>query len=182
MYTDLSKYNNRWYTTGRSKMVIALWYMVNYLIIRNYLNPFSKLRVLFLRMFGAKIGKGVVIKPSVSVKYPWLLSVGNYSWIGERVWIDNLAEVHIGNNCCLSQGAMLLCGNHDYTKTTFDLMVKPISLEDGVWIGAQAVVTPGTVCRSHSMLTTGSISSGEMKDYTIYRGNPAVEIRRRNVA
>lgn len=182
MVTDLSKYNNSWYNPGRSFIVCALWYITNILVIKNSLNPFSYFKILTLRFFGAKIGKGVVIKPSVNIKYPWKLAIGNYSWIGENVWIDNLSEVVIGNNCCISQGAMLLCGNHDYSKETFDLFVKPIVLEDGVWIGAKAVITPGTVSRSHSMITTSSVSKGEMKEFTIYRGNPAIEIRRRNIA
>ena len=111
--TDLSKYNNDWYQPGAGKIKIALWYMTNALFLINPLNPFSSLKVFFLRLFGARIGKGVVIKQSVNIKYPWRLSIGDYTWIGERVWIDNLANVSIGKNCCLSQGAMLLCGNHN---------------------------------------------------------------------
>lgn len=92
-------------------------------------NPSSSLRIRLLRLFGARMGKGVVIKPSVNIKYPWNLSIGDYSWIGENVWIDNLTHVAIGSNVCISQGAMLLCGNHDYKRPTFDLMVKPIVIE-----------------------------------------------------
>ena len=79
----------------------------------NPLNPFSGLKVFLLQLFGAKVGKGVVIKPNVNIKYPWLLEIGDYTWIGERAWIDNLAQVKIGKNCCISQGAMLLCGNNN---------------------------------------------------------------------
>ena len=129
--TDLSKYNNDWYQPGAGKIKIALWYMTNALFLINPLNPFSSLKVFLLRLFGARIGKGVVIKQSVNIKYPWKLSVGDYTWIGERVWIDNLANVSIGKNCCLSQGAMLLCGNHNYKKETFDLIIGDIVLEDG---------------------------------------------------
>ena len=100
-------------------------------------NPSSCLKVRLLRMFGAKMGRGVIIKPSVNIKYPWNLVVGDYTWIGENVWIDNLTQVTMGRNVCISQGAMLLCGNHNYRKTTFDLMIGSITLEDGVWVGAQ---------------------------------------------
>ena len=65
-------------------------------------------------MFGAKIGKGVIIRPGVSVKYPWKLQIGDNTWIGENVWIDNLSNIIIGKNVCVSQGAMLLSGNHNY--------------------------------------------------------------------
>jgi putative colanic acid biosynthesis acetyltransferase WcaF len=130
-------------------------------------------------MFGAKIGKGVVIKQRVNIKYPWKLAIGDNTWIGEGVWIDNLGDVKIGANCCISQGALLLCGNHDYKKASFDLMVGEIVLEDGVWIGAQSIVTGGVKCHSHSILMSGSITSADLESYKIYRGNPAEFVRER---
>jgi len=120
-----------------------------------------------------------VIKPGVNIKYPWKLQVGDNCWIGERAWIDNLDNVIIGNNCCLSQGALLLCGNHHYGKTTFDLITRPIVIEDGVWIGAQSTVTGGVTCSSHSVLAAGSVASTDMEPYGIYRGNPAVKVKER---
>lgn len=173
------KFNNDWYDVGRSKMIIILWYFVNILFLINPLNPVSLLKIFLLRLFGAKIGKGVLIKPNVSIKYPWKLTIGNYSWIGENVWIDNLGEVIIGENVCISQGAMLLCGNHNYKKSTFDLMVGNIVLEDGVWIGAHSIVCPGITCKSHSILSVNSVATKDLAAYTIYQGNPAQKVRQR---
>jgi putative colanic acid biosynthesis acetyltransferase WcaF len=181
MQTDLSLFNNQWYTQGRNALIRSLWYLVNVLFFICPLNPFSSLKVLLLRLFGAKIGKGVNIKPSVNIKYPWRLTVGDYSWIGENVWIDNLADVVIGNNCCLSQGSMLLCGNHDYKKASFDLIVGSITLEDGVWIGTRSVVCSGVICKSHAVLSAGSVATSDLQPYTIYQGNPAKEIRKREI-
>ena len=127
------------------------------------------------------MGKGVVIKPCVNIKYPWNLTLGNHVWIGELVWIDNVAKVNIEDNCCVSQGAMLLCGNHDYKKSSFDLLVGDIHLEEGVWIGAQAIVGPGVTCKSHAVLAVKSVASHDLEAYTIYRGNPAVEVRKRTI-
>lgn len=132
-------------------------------------------------MFGAKIGKGVCIKQRVNIKYPWNLEIGNNVWIGEMVWIDNLADVRLEDNVCLSQGAMLLCGNHDYRKTSFDLIVRPIILEEGVWIGARSVVCPGVTVQSHALLTVNSVATGHLEPYSIYQGNPAVKIRERKI-
>jgi putative colanic acid biosynthesis acetyltransferase WcaF len=129
---NLSIYDNSRYYCGKNKAVCFLWYFTNVIFFRSPLNVFNELKVFLLRLFGAKIGKGVTIKPSVNIKYPWRLSIGDYTWIGENVWIDNLDNVSTGNNCCISQGAMLLGGNHNYKKTTFDLMVGEIVLEDGV--------------------------------------------------
>jgi putative colanic acid biosynthesis acetyltransferase WcaF len=130
-------------------------------------------------MFGAKIGTGVIIKPAVNIKYPWNLEIGNHSWLGEKVWIDNLVKVTIGNNVCLSQGAMLLTGNHNYKRQAFDLIVEGIKLEDGVWIGAKSLVCPGVTCFSHSVLSAQSVATINLDAYFIYSGNPAQKIRER---
>jgi putative colanic acid biosynthesis acetyltransferase WcaF len=142
----------------------------------------SSVKVWLLRFFGAKIGKGVVIKPSVNIKYPWKLSVDEFSWIGEHVWIDNLYAVKIGKNVCLSQGVLLLTGSHDYTKTTFDFIASEILLEEGVWIGARAVVGGGVVCKSHSILGINSVAETDLSEFTIYKGNPAVPVLTRNIS
>jgi len=179
MSVDLRKYNNSWYSPQAGKLKQLLWFVVNVLFFTNPLNPISSVKIFLLRLFGAKIGKGITVKPSVNIKYPWLLEVGDYTWIGEKVWIDNLVKVKIGNNCCLSQGAMLLTGNHNYKKSTFDLMVGEITLEDGVWIGTKSIVCPGVVCQSHSVLSVNSVASSDIEAYKIYRGNPAIVIKER---
>src|SRR5882757_1948945 len=166
MKTDLSKYDNSWYSPKAGKLKQLLWFLANAMFFINPFNPISSIKVFFLKLFGAKIGKGVTIKPSVNIKYPWLLEIGDYTWIGEKVWIDNLVKVKIGKNCCLSQGAMLLAGNHNYNKVTFDLTVKEIILEDGVWIGAQSVVCPGVTCQNHSVLSVHSVASSDLESYT----------------
>ena len=178
---DNNSFNNDFFDIKASKIKILAWYFVNILFFKNPLNPISSLKCFLLRLFGAKIGKGVLIKPSVNIKYPWKLVIGDYSWIGENVWIDNLEEVEIGNNVCLSQGAILLTGNHNYKKSSFDLIVGKIILEDGVWIGAKAIVCPGVNCLSHSILTVNSVATNTLQAYTIYQGNPAVAIRKRNI-
>ncbi|MFZ4771839.1 MAG: WcaF family extracellular polysaccharide biosynthesis acetyltransferase, partial [Ferruginibacter sp.] len=159
----------------------ASWFLVSGIFFRSGFLPFYGIKVSFLEIFGAQIGKGVVIKPGVQIKYPWLLKLGNHCWIGENVWIDNLAMVEIGNHVCISQGALLLTGNHDYSKPAFDLMVKPIVLEDGVWIGAKAVVCPGVTCHSHAVLSVGSVATQSLEAYYVYQGNPCIKIKPREI-
>ena len=150
------------------------------LFFKNSLFLSYKLKGFLLRLFGAKVGKNIVIKPGVNIKYPWFLELGDYVWIGESVWIDNLAMVRIGNNVCLSQGSLLLTGNHDYNDPGFRLITNSIQLEDGVWIGARAVVCGGSICRDHAVLSVGSVATGELEAMCIYRGNPAIKIKDRN--
>jgi putative colanic acid biosynthesis acetyltransferase WcaF len=177
--SNLSKFSNAWYNPGASILKQAFWYCVSAVIFKTYLFPFSELKTWLLGVFGARIGWNVNIKPSVNIKYPWRLSVGNNTWIGEKVWIDNLDEVVIGSNVCVSQGALLLCGNHNYKKETFDLVTGKITLEDGVWVGAMSIVCPGVTCKSHAVLTAGSVAAHDLEPYGIYRGNPAVLARQR---
>lgn len=182
MNTYLNNYDNSWYNPGGTMFKRFSWYFVNAMFIKNFLNPLSGLKIRLLKMFGAKIGQGVVIKPSVNIKYPWNLSIGDYTWIGENVWIDNLSQVTIGSNVCISQGAMLLCGNHNYKRPTFDLIVKPITIEDGAWVGAQSTVCPGVTMHSHSVLAVGSIASKDLAPFSVYRGNPAVKVADRVIS
>jgi putative colanic acid biosynthesis acetyltransferase WcaF len=178
LQTNLSGFNNAWYKPGANVLKRTLWYFTNAIWL-NSAFPFSGFKIFLLRLFGAKIGTGVIIKPHVNIKYPWKLIIGDNVWIGEYVWIDNLDKVTIKNNVCISQGAFLLCGNHNYKKTFFDLIVAEIILEDGVWIGAKSIVCPGITCFSHSVLSVGSIATSNLESYLIYQGNPAVKIRER---
>ena len=178
MTTDLSTYNNSWFTPG-SFVKRMTWHYVNCIFFKSGLFPVYGLKVFLLRLFGAKVGKGVLIKPFVNIKYPWLLSIADHVWIGENVWIDNLTYVSIKKNVCISQGAYLLTGNHDYKKKTFDLIVQEIILEEGVWIGAQSVVCPGVTCKSHAVLAVGSVATKDLEAFFIYSGNPAEKLRQR---
>ena len=178
MPTQLNTFNNNFYKPG-SPLKILLWHFTSLLVFNSGLFPFKFFKSSILRLFGASIGKKVVIKPYVNIKYPWFLKIGDYSWIGENVWIDNLAFVNIGENVVLSQGAYLLTGNHDYSKSTFDLKVNGIILEQGVWIGAKSVVCPGLICKDHSILTVGSVATKNMDAYGIYQGNPAIKVKDR---
>lgn len=174
----LKKYDNSWYNPGNSTKRF-LWYFVNELVLKNTFVPFSFLRKFLLKIFGAKIGSGVILKPGINIKYPWHLKIGDNCWIGENVWIDNLSQVTIKSDVCLSQGAMLLCGNHNYKRATFDLVLEPIIIESGAWLGAKTIICPGVTIGSHSVLTAGSVATKDLESFAIYKGNPALKIKNR---
>ncbi len=123
----------------------ACWYLVNALFFQNAvlgLLPYRAKAVL-LRAFGAKVGRGFVCKPRVSIKYPWFLEIGENVWLGEMVWIDNLCQVTIGSNVCISQGSYLFTGNHDWSDPAFAAFFEPIEIGDGAWVTAFQRIGPG---------------------------------------
>ena len=162
MSVSLSSFSPRGYDKGAGLFKQVLWYVVNALLVRSSLNPFVFVKVFLLRMFGAQVGKGVIIKNEVRIKAPWNLKIGDNCWIGENVWIDNLDKVFIGNDVCISQGAMLLTGNHDYT------------LSDMPYRNA-----PGVTIYRYAILAVGSVATKDLEESGIYQGNPAVKIRTR---
>lgn len=157
----------------------AFWMAIQAIFVNSWF-PGSALRIALLRAFGARIGQGVVAKPHLKVKFPWRLSVGDHSWLGEGLWIDNLTQVDIGSHCCLSQGVYICTGSHDWTKEGFDLVVKPVRIEDGAWVAAQAIVAPGVVVGQHAVLCIGSVATSDLRAGWIHAGNPAQPVRARS--
>lgn len=178
---DLAAFDGSDFDNGAGFVKAALWYIINALLVRASWNPLMGIKVRLLRLFGAKIGKGLVLKNNVIIKSPWNLTVGDYCWIGENVWIDNLDKVTIGNNVCISQGALLITGNHDYTKSNMPYRNAPIKVEDGAWVGANATVTAGVTIAENSVLTVESVVTKSTEPNMIYQGNPAKAIRERHI-
>ena len=177
---QLQNFSNPHFVRGRPAVVEAIWLLVQWLLVTSWL-PGSAHRKLLLRMFGARIGDGVVVKPGLRVKFPWKLQVGNQTWIGEDVWIDNLAPVSIGANCCLSQDAYLCTGSHDWSSATFDLIVRPIEIGDGAWIAARCSIGPGVTVGEGAVLGLGSVATRDLLPWTIYTGAPAAFHRERSI-
>jgi putative colanic acid biosynthesis acetyltransferase WcaF len=178
--TRLDLYSTKDFDRGRPRWLEVIWLLTQAFVLAS---PFSssRLRILMLRLFGARIGRGATIKPRVRVKFPWRLDIGDHCWLGEDVWLDNLADIRIGNHCCLSQGAYLCTGSHDWTRAGFDLVIKPIILEDEVWLAARSVVGPGVIARRGAVLALGSVATRELLSWHIHQGLPAVPIRPRRV-
>ena len=178
---DLSRYRNPpHHDKGRGIAVRVIWHFVNALFFESSLNPSSGLKIALLKLFGAKVGRRVIIKPGVNIKHPWFLTLGDNTWIGERAWIDNtFAPMTLGSHVCISQGVYLCTGNHDWTDPAFGLLERPLTIEDGAWIGAGAKVLPGAVVASHVVVAGGAVLSKPTEPYTIYVGNPAQAVKKR---
>lgn len=172
----LDLYRPTGFERGRPLWIEALWQVAQTIMLAV---PGSALRRAMLRLFGARIGRGVVVKAGVRVTFPWRLTVGDHSWIGENAWIDNLGEVRVGSHCCISQGVYLCTGNHDWQRPGFDLIVRPIIVEDGAWIAARACVGPGVTVGRGAILALGSVAVHDLAGGGIHQGCPAKLVRAR---
>ena len=178
--TDLSTYSSGRFDRGAGAFKESLWLLASLVLFRLCPVSLSAVKRSVLRAFGAKIGRGVVIKPQVKVTFPWKLEVGDYVWLGEEFWLLNLERILIKSNVCISQRAFLCTGSHNYKLPTFDLITKPISVGEGAWIGAGAWVGPGVQVGEQVVLTACSVASSNLEAGGIYKGNPAVLIRKRH--
>ncbi|HEY2329061.1 MAG TPA: WcaF family extracellular polysaccharide biosynthesis acetyltransferase [Verrucomicrobiae bacterium] len=176
---DLSNYTPGTFDRGAGVVKEGLWLVVGLFLFRLCPFSFSALKCSVLRMFGAKIGRNVTIKPQVKITFPWKLAVGDHVWLGEECWLFNLERIVIGSHVCISQRAFLCTGSHNYKLAAFDLITQPITLEDGAWVGASAWVGPGVTIKSQAVLTAGSVTSKNLEAGGIYRGNPAVLVKQR---
>jgi putative colanic acid biosynthesis acetyltransferase WcaF len=178
---QLRLFDNAWYRPGGALPTRVAWLIVSRVF---FLTPFpwpSGVKAMLLRVFGARVGRGVVIKPRVNIKYPWRLTVGDHVWIGEAAWIDSLANVTIGSDVCLSQGCMIETGNHDWSKPAFDLLVATVVLEEGSWAAVRSLLLPGSRLASHAILGAGSVLSGDTEPYGVYVGVPARKVKERKI-
>ncbi|BAY31556.1 transferase hexapeptide repeat containing protein [Nostoc carneum NIES-2107] len=175
----LDQYTVGTYTPGAPYWKQLLWYFIGSPLLESYWLPMSSLKVWILRSFGANIGQQVRIKPGVKVKFPWRLSIGDFAWIGENAWIDNLAPVIIESHVCLSQGVYLCTGNHNWNHPDFKLMPAPIYIQESSWIAAKCIIGPGVTVGRGAVLTLGGVTGSSLDPMIIYAGNPAQPIKKR---
>ncbi|MCL6442601.1 MAG: WcaF family extracellular polysaccharide biosynthesis acetyltransferase [Alicyclobacillus sp.] len=177
---DLSKSGPGNFHRTRSKWLEAIWMVVEFLLVTNPLQVSSRLRVAALRLFGATIGRGVIMRPRIRVKFPWNLSVGDRCWIGEGVWIHNQTRVTIGHDVVISQETFITTGSHD-TRRTMDLIVKPVTIRDGAWVTSRCIVLQGVEVGENTIITPGSVVHRSLKANGIYGGNPCTFIKPREI-
>lgn len=164
---------------GKSRIAEVCWYTTKVIFFLSAIPYPQKLKAFFLRLFGAKVGSGVVIKPRVNIHMPWKLEIGNNVWLGEEVFILNFETIKIGNNVCISQRVFLCGGNHNYLDPSFSYRNAPIAIGDGAWIGASCFVGPGVTIGCDTVVSAGSVITCSLKPNGIYKGNPAVFVKSR---
>lgn len=167
------------YVRGRPFWVMGLWQVAkSFFFITGFPWP-SGLKCYLLRVFGAKIGRGVIIKPRVSIHLPWKLTLHDWSLLGEEAYILNMEPVEIGAHACVSQRAFLCTGNHDYKKPTVPYRNRPIFIGSGAWVGASVFVAPGVNVGSECVISACSVVMGDLPAAMVCGGNPCVPIKAR---
>ena len=164
---------------GRSKPVEVVWYFTRRVFFTTSFPWPSALKSALLRLFGARVGIGVVIKPRVAVHFPWKLAIGDHVWLGEEAWILNFEPVTIGSHACVSQRAFLCAGNHDYSSPDFRYRNAPISVGEGAWIGAQSFVAPGVDVGRECVVCAGSVVTTNLPEAMVCSGNPCQPVKAR---
>lgn len=164
---------------GRSGLIVQLWWLVQATLFRASPQVMYGFRRWLLRRFGAQIGAGVRIRPSVSIPYPWKLQIGDYSWIGDHAVLYTFANITIGRNAVISQKSYLCAGTHDYRSASFDIQAFPIVIEDEAWLAADVFVAPGVTVGKGAVVGSRSSVFGDLPQMMVCLGSPARPVRAR---
>lgn len=167
----LADFTGAGYDKGRPKLIQALWLATSD-VIMNWWFP-ARARVAVLRAFGADIGDGVLIRHRVRIHWPWKLSVGSDTWIGEGTWILNLEPVTIGSNVCVSQDVFLCTGSHDRYSPSFEFDNASIVVEDGAWVAAKATVLRGVRIGSGAVVGACALVPSDIEAGQVVLGTKA---------
>jgi putative colanic acid biosynthesis acetyltransferase WcaF len=174
---DLASYTPGGFDRGASLAKETIWVLVKWIFFQGAFPWPSALRVFWLRLFGAEVGEGVVIRSGVNITFPWRMRIGDHVWIGEEAFILSLAPVTIEGSVCISQRAFLCTGSHDHTKPSFDLKTAPITLRHGSWVAAQAFIGPGVEIGEGSVVAAGTVLMESVAARVLVRGNPGVVVK-----
>jgi len=176
-HTELFKISKNF--RGRSAVVVQLWWIVQSTLF--YMSPqfLYGWRRFLLRAFGAKVGRGVIIRPTARITYPWKLKIDDHAWIGDYAEIYNLADIHIEKRAVVSQYAYICTGSHDADAVGFDIFAKPIKICESSWIATGAFVHPGVTIGKYSVVSARSIVRKNTEEFGVYAGEPLRKIRDR---
>jgi putative colanic acid biosynthesis acetyltransferase WcaF len=175
-FQDLSKFRNPEGFRGRSAIFVQLWWLVEAIFVHASPQAFFGWRRAILRLFGAKIGRGVLIRPSVRILYPWKVSIGTNSWIGDDVNLYSIGEIEIGDNVVVSQGTYVCTGSHDHMRSDFAIFARPIVIEPQAWVAAQCFIAPGVRIGRGAVVQARSVVMCDVPEAAIVGGHPAVVI------
>lgn len=180
MVQDLSRFRMPANFRGRSAAAVQLWWLVQATLFRWSPQFLYGFRASLLRAFGASVGQGVVIRPTVTVTYPWKVAIGNYAWVGDDVVLYSLGEIEIGANAVVSQRSYLCAADHDYTKVDFPIRSRKITIGSQAWLAADVFVAPGITIGSGAVIGARSSVFKDMPPNMLCYGYPCVPVKKRD--
>jgi putative colanic acid biosynthesis acetyltransferase WcaF len=163
----------------QNRLCRMVWGLVFVLFFRFSPKPFHAWRAFLLRIFGAKVGRGVHVYPGVKIWAPWNLELADECGIGNGAILYSMGKIIIGRRAVISQGAHLVAGTHDYTKSGFPLVTRPINIGDHVWIAAEAFVHPGISIGEGCVIGARSVVTKDMPTWMVCAGHPCNPIKER---
>ncbi|NJK99041.1 MAG: colanic acid biosynthesis acetyltransferase WcaF [Spirulinaceae cyanobacterium SM2_1_0] len=169
---DLSRYDQSGFQRGRPGWYVLLWWLVQAIAFPLSLHNFSSFRVGLLRQFGARIGKNVLIRPTARFTYPWKVTIGDQSWIGDDVVFYSLAEICVGRDCVVSQKTYLCTGSHKIDDPAFSLITAPIHIGNGAWVATDCFVGPGVTIGANAVIGARSSVYRDIPAQQVAWGNP----------
>lgn len=164
---------------GRPAWFVQLWWLVQASLFRWSPQALYGWRRWLLRRFGARIGKRVLVRPTVTITYPWKLTIGDNAWVGDGAVLYTLGEIEIGANAVVSQRAYLCTGNHDFTRPTFDIYARTIRVGPEAWLAADVFVAPGVSIGRGTVVGARSSVFHDLPEGMVAVGSPARIIGRR---
>ena len=172
-FQDLSRFRLPEDSRGRPAWFVQLWWLFDALFVRPTPQVLYCWRRFALRLFGADIGRNVLIRPGVRVTFPWKVVIGDHCWIGDNATLYSVAKITIGAHSVVSQDVYLSAGTHDYSDISFPLVASPITVEPECWIAARAFVGPGVRIGRGAVIGACSVLLSDVPSATIVAGIPA---------
>ena len=171
-WMDLRRYDQSHYDRGRPGWFVMLWWLVQAIAFPLTPHSFHGIRIALLRLFGADIGEGVVIRPGARFFYPWNVKIGDYSWVGDGVVFYSWDQITVGRHAVVSQKSYLCAGSHDMTDPTFKLQTAPITIGNGVWIATDCFIAPGVTIGANAVIGGRSSVFKDMPAAKVCMGSP----------
>jgi putative colanic acid biosynthesis acetyltransferase WcaF len=164
---------------GRNPVVVQLWWLVQATLFRWSPQFLYGWRSFLLSLFGAKVGKAILVRPTVEVTYPWKVTFGDRCWIGDHVILYSLGEIVIGHDAVISQKSYICTGSHDMHSPAFDIFAKPVVIEAQAWVATDVFVAPGVTIGEGTVVGARSSVFGDLPSGMVCVGTPAVPIKKR---
>jgi putative colanic acid biosynthesis acetyltransferase WcaF len=171
-WVDLRQYDQSWFDRGRPGWYMLVWWLVQAVAFPLTPHPLNEVRCQLLRLFGAKVGRGVLIRPTARFTYPWKVTIGDFSWIGDDVVFYSLDHITIGQHCVISQKTYFCTGSHDITDPQFGLQTAPITIGNGTWIATDCLVTQGVEIGANTVVGARSSVFSSLPPQQVCWGTP----------